>query len=121
MDFIHTRRGFLTQLSIGTGVGIAGGLGLHKLLGGDAPQAQPQTGQAQSQATAPQQTAQAVGIPGLSLDQISLGGPMLIHVRDVATAEVAMMVGTRELIYRDPELVSRLVNTAASANTKAEG
>jgi hypothetical protein len=37
-------------------------------------------------------------------------------VRDVATSEIALMVGTRELIYRDPELVSRLVRTAASAS-----
>ncbi|MBV8719700.1 MAG: twin-arginine translocation signal domain-containing protein [Chloroflexi bacterium] len=117
--FIQSRRGFLTQLSIGTGVGIAGGLGLHKLLATDAPATRPS--ETQAQASAPQVAPQASGAPGLSLDAVSLGGPMLIHIRDVANAEVAMMVGTRELIYRDPELVSRLVNTAASANTKAEG
>jgi hypothetical protein len=42
---------------------------------------------------------------------------MLVHVRDVASGEIALMVGTRELIYRDPELVSRLVRTAAAAGT----
>ncbi len=117
--FIHnqSRRGFLTQLSIGTGVGIAGGLGLHKLLATDAPAMQ----SPRAQASAPEVAPQPAGAPGLSLDGVSLAGPMLIHIRDVANAEVAMMVGTRELIYRDPELVSRLVNTAASANTKAEG
>ena len=120
-EFIHTRRGFLTQLSIGTGVGIAGGLGLHKLLGGEAPTAQSVPAQAQAQASTPQVTSQPGGAPGLSLDAVSLAGPMLIHIRDIANAEVAMMVGTRELVYRDPELVSRLVSTAASANTKAEG
>ena len=51
---------------------------------------------------------------------MSLAGPMVVHIRDVASAEVAMMVGTQELVYRDPEFVSRLVRTAASANT-AEG
>jgi hypothetical protein len=45
---------------------------------------------------------------------------MLVHVRDLATGEVAMMVGSQELIYRDPELVSRLVRTAATAG-RTEG
>ena len=56
----------------------------------------------------------------MPLEMVSLAGPMLIHVRDVANAEVSMMVGTRELIYRDPELVQRLIATAQSADTKAE-
>src|SRR5579859_4348744 len=100
-----TRRGFLTQLSITTGVGIAGGLGLHKLLGaGSAPATRAQA-QPQPAAAAPA----ASSAPQMALDAVNLAGPMLIHVRDVANAEVAMMVGTRELIYRDPDLVSRLV------------
>ena len=115
-----TRRGFLTQLSITTGVGIAGGLGLHRLLAtGSAPAAQAQT-QTQPQPIAAQ-TQSTITAPQVALDAVNLAGPMLIHVRDVANAEVAMMVGTRELIYRDPDLVSRLVNTAQSVNTQAEG
>jgi hypothetical protein len=43
---------------------------------------------------------------------------MLIHVRDVATGEVSMMVGAQELVYRDTELVSRLVRTAANAGNR---
>jgi hypothetical protein len=47
---------------------------------------------------------------------------MVLHIRDVATAEISMMVGTQEMIYRDPDLVRRLLQTAASATTKqAEG
>ena len=110
VDFLQSRRGFLAQLSVGTGVGIAGGLGLHKLLGDGAPTP-----------VAPQQTTEPAQSTLPLLEGVSLAGPMLIHVRDVATAEVSMMVGTRELIYRDPELVSRLVSTAQTANTKAEG
>jgi len=34
---------------------------------------------------------------------------MLAHVRDVATGEVSLMVGEREIIYRDPQLVMRLL------------
>jgi hypothetical protein len=106
-----SRRGFLAQMSLTTGVGIAGGLGLHKLLTPGAPTTSPAEAVATS-ADVP------VAAPGLSLDGIALAGPMVVHVRDVPTAEVSMMVGTQELIYRDPELVSRLVNTAASAATR---
>jgi hypothetical protein len=113
VDFSHTRRGFLTQLSITTGVGIAGGLGLHRLLAGDTPT--PSTPTPESPALAHPSGSD------LTLGGVSLAGPMLVHIRDVASAEVSMMIGTRELIYRDPELVSRLVNTAQTATTKAEG
>jgi hypothetical protein len=102
-----TRRGFLGQMSVATGVGIAGGLGLGRLVPAGAT---------------PTQTSDVVSAPaglGLALENLSLAGPMIIHVRDVPTAEISMMVGTQELIYRDPELVSRLVNTAVSA-TKRE-
>jgi hypothetical protein len=103
-----TRRGFLAGMSITTGVGIAGGLGLHQLL---ASGGSPVLSSAGSQA--------AVGSPpalaSVPLDGVSLAGPMIVHVRDVSTGELSLMVGTQELIYRDPELVSRLVNTAASA------
>jgi hypothetical protein len=112
-----TRRGFLSLMSITAGVGIAGGLGLHKFLAGDSQTAQVM--HAQQEANVVQQPA-AAGLQA-ALQGVTLAGPMLIHVRDVATGEVAMMVGTRELIYRDPVLVSRLVGTAQSANAKAEG
>jgi hypothetical protein len=111
-----TRRGFLAQMSI-TGVGIAGGLGLRQMLlaRGESPTAP----FAPSLLPAPASSAPSPGTMA-SLGAVSLAGPMVLHVRDLATAEIAMMVGTQELIYRDPELVSRLVKTAASANP-AEG
>ncbi len=37
-------------------------------------------------------------------------GPMIAHVRDVVTGEVALLVGTREIVFRDPQLVARLMN-----------
>jgi hypothetical protein len=44
---------------------------------------------------------------------------MVIHVRNVAIAEIAVLVGTQEFVYRDPELVARLVKTAKqTANTE---
>jgi hypothetical protein len=106
-----TRRGFLTQMSVTTGIGIAGGLGLHRLLASDtsSPSTMP--------ASVPQSSSRGSAAPQPSLDNVTLAGPMLIHIRDVPSAEVSMMVGTRELIYHDPELVSRLVQTAASARS----
>jgi len=40
---------------------------------------------------------------------------MIVHIRDVAAAEIGVLFGTQELIYRDPELVARLVQTARQA------
>jgi HD-like signal output (HDOD) protein len=51
---------------------------------------------------------------------MSLLEPMVVHIRDVATAEIAVLVGIQEFIYRDPELVARLVQTAEQA-AKTEG
>jgi hypothetical protein len=38
-----------------------------------------------------------------------LSEPMLAHVRDAATGELSILIGTREIIYRDAELVARLL------------
>jgi len=38
--------------------------------------------------------------------------PLAAYVRDRATGEIALLVGTREIIVRDPELVMRLVKAA---------
>jgi len=113
-----SRRGFLTTASVTAGVGIAGGLGLHKLLMGDGSQATLAAAAEVAPAVAPQPMSSASQLP--SLESVRLAGPMLIHIRDLATAEIGMMVGTQELVYRDPELVARLVKTAASA-ARAEG
>ncbi|MBV9170981.1 MAG: twin-arginine translocation signal domain-containing protein [Chloroflexi bacterium] len=107
-----TRRGFLGQASVMTGAGVVGGLGLHQLLTrqpGSDPATAPGT-------AAPPDTAWQTAPSGAALDSISLDGPMIVHLRDVATAEVSMMVGTHELVYRDPELVSRLIKTATSVS-----
>ena len=107
-----SRRGFLGQAAIATGVGVAGSLGLHKLLA--APNAPVAGAQPTDNAKATPATS------SLRMDGLTLAGPMVVHVRDLASGELAMMVGTQELIYRDPELVSRLVKTATQAG-RAEG
>ncbi len=39
----------------------------------------------------------------------SLSGPLVAHVRNLATGEVSIMTGTREVIFRDTDLVMRLL------------
>jgi hypothetical protein len=39
-------------------------------------------------------------------------GPLVLHVRDAATGEVSLMVGTTETVYRDRDLVGRLLTAA---------
>jgi anaerobic selenocysteine-containing dehydrogenase len=82
------RRSFLKQTSLG-----AATLGLLSSL--PALAAIPD-----SQATKPEVPAAAVS------------GPMIAHVSEAATGKVALLVGTREIIFRDPELVACLMKAA---------
>jgi hypothetical protein len=61
--------------------------------------------------------AVAASVPGLS--RAELAGPVVVHVRNLNTGEIALMVGTREIVYRDSAFVKRLVRAARSATTRA--
>jgi hypothetical protein len=39
-------------------------------------------------------------------------GPLVAYLRDVAVGEIGLLVGTREIIVRDRELVQRLLRAA---------
>ena len=39
-------------------------------------------------------------------------GSMVIHVNDVATGEMTLLVGKREIALRDPQLVARFLEAA---------
>lgn len=39
-------------------------------------------------------------------------GPLVVHVADPRTGEVRLLVGTREVLHRDPALVAHLVRAA---------
>lgn len=41
--------------------------------------------------------------------------PLVAYVRDHKTGEIAVMVGEHEVLYRDPELASRLARIASHA------
>jgi hypothetical protein len=36
----------------------------------------------------------------------------VVYIRDRATGEIGLLVGSREIVYRDPELVQRLLKVA---------
>jgi len=98
-----SRRRFLAQTSVGVGVTLA------------AVAALPNAAVAPSAAARRQDTVTIEPIVPASLAGMSLLEPMVVHVRDVATAEIAVMVGDQEFIYRDPALVTRLIQTANRA------
>lgn len=96
-----TRRMFLARASIGTAAvgamagGLAGGLGALPRLVGLGGRRQ--------------------GGPAIARGATVRSEAMVAHVRNFTTGEVALMVGTREIVYRDPELVAHLVGTARRA------
>ena len=40
---------------------------------------------------------------------------LIVHVRDVATGDISVMAGTREVVHRDHALVRHLLDIAAGA------
>ncbi len=93
-----TRRKFLAQASLGAAAagGLATGLVAVPRLVGLA-----------------RQTSET---PAAALGS-ALSEPVVAHVRNLTTGEVAVMIGTREVVYRDPELVARLVGSARRSAT----
>jgi hypothetical protein len=55
---------------------------------------------------------EADAAPELKLRPEDLAGPLVAHVRNFKTGEIAVMVGTREIVYRDPQFVKRLLKAA---------
>jgi hypothetical protein len=49
---------------------------------------------------------------GAGLSAADRNGPLVAYLRDVAKGEIGLLVGTREIIVRDPELVQRLLRAA---------
>jgi hypothetical protein len=39
-------------------------------------------------------------------------GPIVVHVSNVGTGEITLLVGAREIVFHDPELVARLIKAA---------
>jgi hypothetical protein len=51
----------------------------------------------------------AAGIPREDLTRAELEGPIVARVKNLNTGEIAIMVGTREIVYHDRQFVKRLV------------
>lgn len=81
-----TRRRFLTHSSIG--VALAGAIALV-----------PFTASAMKR---------QVTMPNLGAGAPSSGAPLVAHVRDLASGEIAFLVGTQRIIIRDRELAARM-------------
>jgi hypothetical protein len=94
-----TRRNFLTRSSIG--LAFAGAIAL--IPGMAAALKLP--------ATAPKLPATAPKLP-VAAPKAAAAGPLVAHVRDVATGEIAFLVGSERFIIRDRELAVRLHSAA---------
>lgn len=90
-----TRRTFLARASIATAA-VTGGAAVISSMPASAISA----------ATA---KPAATAMPAARGMAPSVGEPLVAHVRNVATGEVAVLMGTREVVYRDRALVARLV------------
>jgi hypothetical protein len=88
-----TRRGFLQKTSVGAAA--VGALltvpGLTKAKAAPAPT-----------------SADAV----IDLTAAQRSGLLVAHVRNLQTGEIALMVGTREIVFHDRRFVARLVKAA---------
>jgi hypothetical protein len=51
--------------------------------------------------------------PRLAGGTATAAGPLVAHVRDFATGEIAFLVGSQRFIVRDPDLAVRLHAAAA--------
>lgn len=48
-------------------------------------------------------------VAATDLTAADLAGPLVAHVRDIAGGELSVLMGTREVVIRDPALIARLV------------
>jgi hypothetical protein len=86
-----TRRRFLTRSSVG--VALAGALAVVPFM-----------------ATAIKHQGTS---PSLAAGTPMAAGPLVAHVRDLATGEIAFLVGSQRFVVRDPDLAVRLHAAAA--------
>jgi hypothetical protein len=88
-----TRRGFLRHASVGAAAGsLAGGLAAMPHMEG------------------PRRTLE---MPVTTAAESV--GDLIAHVRNVPTGEIALMIGSREVIHRDRSLAARLLDIARTS------
>ena len=50
--------------------------------------------------------------PAVEVSAANFTEPLMAHVSDLASGEISLLMGTREIIFRDPQLVMRLLQAA---------
>ena len=84
-----TRRTFLARASIATAAVTGGAAAISSMMASAIPA--------------------ATAMPAVRGVTPALGEPLVAHVKNIATGEVAVLMGTREVVYRDRALVARLL------------
>lgn len=60
--------------------------------------------------TALTEAPQVTETAGTDLSSLSLAeGPVIAHISNLATGEISLLSGTQEIVFRDPDLVMRLL------------
>jgi hypothetical protein len=60
--------------------------------------------------TAMSDAPQITETAGTDLSSLSLAeGPLIAHISNLATGEISLLSGTQEIVFRDPDLVMRLL------------
>jgi hypothetical protein len=85
-----TRRKFVTNTSVGLVAGVIAGKMIESLPG-----------------FTPTPAASNAG-------PLLPGEPLIAHITNLATGEISLLVGTREVVYRDPVMANRLMAAARS-------
>ncbi|HLX40636.1 MAG TPA: hypothetical protein VKR42_08885 [Ktedonobacteraceae bacterium] len=57
-------------------------------------------------------TEAPVEVPAAEASIADFTEPLMAHVSDLASGEISLLMGTREIIFRDPQLVMRLLQAA---------
>jgi hypothetical protein len=96
-----TRRKLLTTGALGIAAGVAAATGLAGLPAAVEAAARPRPAE-----------------PPEPIDLTPVGDEVVAHVRDASTGEVAVLVGTHELVYHDRALVGRLLAGARRATSE---
>ena len=96
-----SRRKLLRTGALGVAAGIAASTGLAGIPA------------AVEKATGPRAAAKPE-----ALDMNAVGEDVIAHVKDASAGEIALLVGTRELVYHDPALVGRLLAGARRAQSE---
>ncbi len=56
--------------------------------------------------------AKPVSTPAMTLGKVTQQGPLVAHIPDAASGEITLMIGSREISYRNAALAQQLLGAA---------